>query len=129
MSVETTRRGLFTLAVAAVGASTLVAAKPAEAPAPEFKAPGVPLWQLHYRLRVHAALAAQGLDPSLWTVEFEHDPVYMEDAVALSSRAYGDRLNYSKVRYGDRDALTPELATMQAQAMARNVWYIEQGEA
>lgn len=125
MSVKTTRRGLFALAAAVVGGGTLTAAKPA----PDPKAPAVPIWQLHYRLRVYAALAAQGLDPSLWAVEFEHDPLYMEDVVTLSSRAYGDRLNYSKVRYGDRDALTPELARHQAQAMARNVWWIEQEAA
>lgn len=122
MSVKTTRRGLFTLAAAAFGASTLAAAKPAEVP----EVPGIPVWQLYYRLQVRDALRREGLDPDFWIIDFEHDPIYLEDSVILYSRAYGDHLHYSKVRYTDRAMLTNEVAQTQAGAMARDIYYIEQ---
>lgn len=122
MSVKTTRRGLFALAIAALGAGTLVEARPANAP----KTPNIPIWQLYYRLQVKSALQREGLDPSLWSVDFEYDPIYLEDSVIVYSRAYGDHLNYSKIRYTDRATLTNEVAQKQAGAMARTIYYIEQ---
>ena len=64
MSIKATRRGLFTLAAAVFGAGTLVAAKPAEAPAP---------WPLSHGRQIElwakSALAQRKLDHRLARVE------------------------------------------------------------